>query len=235
MNNNHLLNEMELAFFGTITASISHELNNVLSIINEYSGLLDDLVSADNKGLSLENERIKKITLNIAEQIKRQQEIIKILNRFAHRVDTPIIQFNLNDLVHDIIRLSRRFASLKRVNLEFTPPQESISITNNPFGIQHALFSCINLALDFSNPDDIIPTIINKENSQVIISITSQPIEKNEQSDKKLEIISLITKNVSGKMNMTLTNDKSQNMQLIIPLIIPDHIREIKEDNKNEH
>ena len=34
------------AFFGAITASLSHELNNVLATIKELSGLLEDLVHA---------------------------------------------------------------------------------------------------------------------------------------------------------------------------------------------
>jgi C4-dicarboxylate-specific signal transduction histidine kinase len=235
MGNNRLLHELELAFFGTITASVSHELNNVLSIINEYAGLLDDLVSADNKGKPLENARIKKIALNIAEQIKREQEIIKLLNRFAHRVDTPKVQFNLVDLVHDIIRLSQRFASLKKVSLEFTLPQESISITNNPFGVQHAIFLCLNLALDFSNSNDSISTLLDKEESQVIINVTSRPIDKNEETAKKMEFISLIINNVGGKINIILINDDKQIIKLFIPLSIPDRVRDNKEDSKNEH
>jgi C4-dicarboxylate-specific signal transduction histidine kinase len=227
MDKNHLLHEMELAFFGTITASVSHELNNVLSIINEYAGLLDDLVSADTKGRPLENERIKKIALNIAEQINREQKIIKLLNRFAHRVDTPLVQFDLIDLVHDIIRLSRRFASLNKVSLEFTLPQESISITNNPFGVQHALFSCLNLALDFAYTNDSINTILDKEESQVVLNITSRPIDKNKETEKKLEYISLIISNVGGKMNIKLLNDYSQIIKLFIPLSIPDRVRDI--------
>ncbi len=227
MGNNRLLHEMELAFFGTITASVSHELNNVLSIINEYAGLLDDLISADNKGIPIENGKIKKIALNIAEQINREQKIIKLLNRFAHRVDTPIIQFNLIDLVQDIIRLSQRFASLKKVSLEYTPSQESISITNNPFGVQHAIFSCLNLALDFSNTDDIITTLLDEEDSQVIINITSRPINNNEETEKKLGNISLITSNVGGKINIELVNDNSQMIKLFIPLSISDRVRDI--------
>lgn len=38
--------ETGLAFFGTTTASISHELKNALSIINELGGLMNDLLVA---------------------------------------------------------------------------------------------------------------------------------------------------------------------------------------------
>jgi signal transduction histidine kinase len=222
MGTNHLLHEMELSFFGTISASVSHELNNVLSIINEYAGLLDDLVTADKKGIPFENEKIKKIALNISEQIKRQQEIIKLLNRFAHRVDTPIVQFVLNDLVYDIIRLSQRFASLKKVSLAFTIPQDPLNIINNPFAVQHAIFSCLNLALDFSNKNDRITTLLDKEEEQATIKISCRPIDKTEDAEKKLKCISYITDNIGGKINLIFTNDDRQIISLFIPLSVPD-------------
>jgi signal transduction histidine kinase len=229
------LHELELAFFGKITASVSHELNNVLSIINEYSGLLDDLMLADDRGKPVEKDRIKKIALNIAEQIKREQEIIKLLNRFAHRVDAPILQFNLNELVNDIIRLSRRFAALKKVSLEITLPQETISITNFPFGVQHAIFSCLDLALDYANPNDSITAVLDIEKSQAIIQITCRPTNKNEQTEKKLDLINLITKNVGVKINSELISDNYQMINLEIPLSIPDAVRGNEEDSINEH
>jgi signal transduction histidine kinase len=225
MENNRLLHELELAFFGKITASISHELNNVLSIINEYSGLLDDLILAENQGRPVEKERIQKIALNIAEQIKREQKIIKLLNRFAHRVDTPIVQFNLNELVNDIIRLSRRFASLKKVTLEVSLPEQSINMTNSPFSVQHAIFSCLSLALDFSDSNDNITTKLGTEDSQAIIKITSRTIEMNEHTKKKLGSISLILKNVVGKIDTLSLNDDSHITKLIIPLAMPDDVK----------
>ncbi|NNG12708.1 MAG: sensor histidine kinase, partial [Halobacteria archaeon] len=35
----------ELRYFGKVTASISHELKNVLAILNEHTGLLQDLTA----------------------------------------------------------------------------------------------------------------------------------------------------------------------------------------------
>ena len=150
-------------------------------------------------------------------------------------MDAPIVQFNLDDLLNDIIRLSRRFASLKKVTLEITIPQESMNITNSPFSVQHAIFSCLNLALDFSISNDIITIKLEKEESQAIINVMSRPIAKNEQTKKKVESISLIINNVGGKIDQILINDESQITKLTIPLSIPDRIRENKEDPINEY
>jgi len=37
--------QTEIAFFGRITAGVTHELKNVLAIVNESSGLMQDLLA----------------------------------------------------------------------------------------------------------------------------------------------------------------------------------------------
>jgi len=217
MEENQLLHELELAFFGTVTASVSHELNNVLSIINEYCGLLDDLVSANNKGVPIENDRIQKITSNIARQIKREQEIIKLLNRFAHRIDTPVVQFNLNQLISDIRQLSQRFASLKKIELGITLPEEQITLTSNPFAVQHAIFLCLKLALDYSTIADNITIVLEINQLLAIITIESPVVEKNQTTEKIMKLISLLLKNLGGDIKNTTGDSNRYLQQISIP------------------
>jgi signal transduction histidine kinase len=214
MNDSRLPQEMELAFFGTITASVSHELNNILSIINEYSGLLDDLTSVNNKEKPIEKEKIQKIAINIAKQIKREESIIKLLNRFAHRIDNTLVTFNLNELVADITRLSQRFASLKKIELEIKVPDEPITLTNNPFAIQHVIFLCFKLALDYSNLEDNISIILEADESLAIIKIESPAVQKNEESEKITNSISVLSKNLGGNIE-NIVLDKSRIVQQI--------------------
>ena len=230
MDNNRLLHEMELVFFGTITASVSHELNNVLSIINEYSGLLDDLVSGDNKDRPIENERILRIALNIAKQIKREQSIIKLLNRFSHRVDNPLVEFNLNELVRDITRLSQRFASLKKIELEITVPEEPITLTNNPFAVQHVIFLCLKLALEYSNMTDSINIKLETYESQAIIKIESPTVGKNKNAEDMINFISVVLKNLGGNIENIIVDKNRQLQQISIPFSITDGLIDHQED-----
>jgi len=235
MSNNPSLHEMELAFFGTITASVSHELNNVLSIINEYSGLLDDLVSGDNKDKPIEKERIQKIALNIANQINREQGIIKLLNRFAHRVDNPLVKFNLNELVSDITRLSQRFASLKRIELGTTIPERQINLTNNPFAVQHVIFLCLKLALEYSNIADCITILLETNESQAIVKIESTAMGKNKETEKIINLISVLSTKLSGEIENIILNKNRQLQQISLPLSITDGVISHKEDYLNEY
>ena len=63
----------ELRFFGTMTASISHEINNVLAMVNELSGLFaDSLMLAQKKGRPLDPERLAGI-VDRATRIERTE------------------------------------------------------------------------------------------------------------------------------------------------------------------
>ena len=58
------LRQEDLAFFGMMGAEVSHEMRNVLSIISEYAGLLDDLLRLAEKGKALDHVRLKKLSAN---------------------------------------------------------------------------------------------------------------------------------------------------------------------------
>lgn len=231
MKSDQVLHEEELAFFGKVTASISHELNNVLSIINEYTGLMNDLCCTDQNDNPIEVERIKKITSNVVEQIKREQKLIKLLNRFAHRLDTPIVEFNLNELVDDIITLSRRFASLKKVSLELTLTEENILITNNPCRIQFTVFSCLQLALEDSKANDCITIGLDKTETHGLLKISARSYNDNEDQEKIMELISSLVENIGGKINYEFTDNNYRTINLLLPLSTSEYIREKKEDS----
>lgn len=56
-------NEAELSgiqFFGKMSASISHEIKNVLAVINENAGLLEDICFMADRGKPIDTPRLKK-------------------------------------------------------------------------------------------------------------------------------------------------------------------------------
>jgi len=55
-------------FFGKISASISHEIKNVLAVLNENAGLLEDLVLMAEKGAPFNQERAKSLAGSMRKQ-----------------------------------------------------------------------------------------------------------------------------------------------------------------------
>ena len=57
-------------FMGRMTASATHELQNILATIRESSGLMDDLLAMSSEGFA-HAERFKKGLTVLAEQVER--------------------------------------------------------------------------------------------------------------------------------------------------------------------
>jgi len=223
--NQNILHKKELEFFGKITACISHELNNVLSIINEYTGLLEDLMLSCGDGKTFDKERIQKITKNISEQIQRKKELIKLLNRFAHRVDSLITTFNFNELLNDITRITQRFASLKKVNLKINISDIQTNLTTSPFILQYAVFETLNLGLEFCNSDDTILIHLGKEDFYQIVYIAIPTIEMYNETNQNIEFISDLMEIISGKIEISIEGTKQ-----IFTLFIPSSISELQKE-----
>lgn len=217
---NKFKNQKELEFFGKITASVSHELNNILSIINEYSGLLGDLMYACEQGKPIENEKISKISQNITEQIKRQKNVIKLLNRFAHRSDNDILNFEFYELLNDITRLTRRIALLKKVNLEIKLPTTPTNITNSPFIIQHIIYRILILSLKFCNSNDIILIKTAKESSYEIVYIEGPKFTEDHETKENLNFITNLVDSISGKIELNDVGENKNIIKVLIPISI---------------
>lgn len=142
-----LLGETGLQFFGKMSASISHEIKNVMAIINEHAGLLEDLTVMAEKGLPIDPERLKTQASRIMKQIRRGDDIVKGMNRFAHSVDDPLRQSDLNDTLGLMAGLSGRFASMRGVTLELEPPLSQVPIITNPFFLQNLIWLCLDFAM----------------------------------------------------------------------------------------
>lgn len=135
--------EESLKFFGVITASVSHELNNVISIIDQTGGLLDDLLAGAENGITIPPEKLHSIVDRITLQTDRGVRIIKRLNYFSHSIDDSVKQVDVVILLENFTKLMQRLASQKKIELTFSSSTNSISIVTNPFRLEFLLYNLI--------------------------------------------------------------------------------------------
>ena len=143
-----IIGEEGLRFFGEMSASISHEIKNVLAIIHESAGLLDDFTVMAEKGMPIDPVRLKNQAGKIQKQIKRADGIIKNMNRFAHSVDEPLRNADLNEILNLMCALSGRLAFMRGVALDLQSPQGPVPITTNPFHLENLVWLCLDFAMN---------------------------------------------------------------------------------------
>jgi C4-dicarboxylate-specific signal transduction histidine kinase len=141
------IGESGLRFFGKVSASIAHEIKNVLAIINENAGLLEDLTYAAQKGAAIDPERLNRACRQFSKQITRADHIVKNMSRFAHSVDQFEAQVNLHDLAVLVGSLAGRLAAMRKLTIVVEQPEIPVMINTNPFLLENLLWLCLEFTL----------------------------------------------------------------------------------------
>jgi len=160
-----------LAFFGAITASVSHELNNVMAIMDQTTGLLEDRLSGTQEEIRITSEKLEKIVTSLQKQAARGLDIIKRLNRFAHSADYARQKFDVGETLQNLIQLIVRLAVLKGVTLDARLPKAPLEIEGNPFYMQQAVFTAVRTVLATAQKGDVITVTLGEFNRKVEVTI----------------------------------------------------------------
>jgi phosphoglycerate-specific signal transduction histidine kinase len=138
---------LEAAFMGKITAGATHELKNVLAIIKESAGLMEDLIALNKDQFPL-REKFLNVLTRIGDQVARGVEISSRLNHFAHTPDTAVASVDLNDVVEHVAFLAHRFARSRKIALKPVLQERSIVLTTDPLKLQMIIFDCLDLIIN---------------------------------------------------------------------------------------
>jgi signal transduction histidine kinase len=155
-------NEAGLRFFGNISAAMAHELKNVLAIINENAGLLEDVTSMAERGVPLDPERLKLIAVKVKNQISRGDGILKNLNRFAHSIDETFRTVELNEIMKLFLAVTDRLAVRRNVTIEVKYSDAALQIRTAPFFLINLLWVCLDFAMEAAGEDKFIEIATQK-------------------------------------------------------------------------
>lgn len=138
----------EIVFFGKITAGITHEIKNVLAIIQETSGLMEDILAVTPDETFTHKDKFSTSLNRIFNQIERGVDITTRLNKFAHSPDYSPANVDLNEVSEQMVLLASRFTRLKNVVLKADPHDTSMIIKTHPVALEMAIFESIEILLN---------------------------------------------------------------------------------------
>jgi C4-dicarboxylate-specific signal transduction histidine kinase len=155
-------NNDDLAFFGKVNASISHELKNILAIISEAAGLLQDLTEMAKKGQQIEMEMLNTCSQDIVEEIQRGFTTIKQMNMFSHSVDEPLKSVNVNEVIDLMIHLAGFLSFASKVRFDL-PQDEALTVSTCPFRLQNLVYQTLVFAFKSVGVDGEIQIAVHRE------------------------------------------------------------------------
>jgi light-regulated signal transduction histidine kinase (bacteriophytochrome) len=141
-----------LAFFGRMNAAVSHDMKNVLAIINETASLLDELMELQQDGRIEPNpDKLRTLSRRIVQQVERGQNVITNMNAFAHSIDIPVREVDLARVMNVMAVLSRHFATGR--TLDLAVPDEGPRVTTHPFFLNNLIHHTLNFAVAAAGPE----------------------------------------------------------------------------------
>lgn len=135
------------AFLGRITAGATHEFRNVLAIIKESAGLVDDLLADAGTG-ALTREKVEWATGRIAAQVERGAALCTSLNHVAHGLDRPSQVIALETAVADAVLLWGRAARQRQRRLAALPGEGSPTVERNALQLYMGLVAVLEWCVE---------------------------------------------------------------------------------------
>ncbi|MCD6293383.1 MAG: hypothetical protein J7M20_00325 [Deltaproteobacteria bacterium] len=212
--------ETGLQFFGKMTASISHEIKNVMAIINESAGLLEDYSLMAEKGMPINPERLKVVSNRVTNQIRRADSIAKNLNSLSHSVDEFQKSVGIRETLELAMGLTGRFADMRSVVLDFQPPPDFPNVITSPFHLLNLIWRVLDFAMDASGPEKKVGLTFEADPTSVKIrftgieALTNLP-ETVFPTEKEASLLGMLSATIhhdakKGEINLVLPKDDRQ-------------------------
>lgn len=167
------LYNLQLKFISKIIREFTHEIKNHLAFIKESSGLIDDIL--DKKEILDEKtfHQIKQIIKSIETQIGKSVNQFDYLNRFAHRMDKAVSEFDLNEVLEELVSLMNRFISRKDIQLKKDFHSQLPKINSSPLLIQLLVFCFLFEAVERLEVNSIfeISSFFSNNNNSIIVKL----------------------------------------------------------------
>ena len=134
----------KMASIGRLAASVAHEINNPLAIINEKTGLIKDLFtlnpeySKDTKLLGLVD--------SILTSVKRAGTITRRLLNFSRNLQASVEPINLKEAIQEVLGFMGKEAELRSIDIRMEVAQDVPILQTDRGKLQQILLNLVNNA-----------------------------------------------------------------------------------------
>lgn len=150
-------------FMGRITAGVTHELQNVLAIIKETSGLMDDLTLLCEETPDYIKERYQRSIKAINQQVLRGTNLLSNLNGMAHNSDHATTDIDIYKIIYQLTQLINRYTQSRQIELSIEQPDPPIHLKTHSILFQLAVSHALEYGINSLCPNGSIH--IRLENS----------------------------------------------------------------------
>jgi len=203
------MSEEGFQFIGKMTASVTHEIKNVLAVIRENAGLMEDLIAMGERKGGVDPARIQSLAEKIGKQAMKADDIVQNMNRFAHSMDDFVTDVDLGKALDLLAALSGRLAIVRGVTLQTRLPDAPVWIKTYPIFLETLLWGCLDFAMDKAREDKQLGiTVAQTKKEFVQIRIAGIDAADLCASGFSLERCEAIRRILGAEMELTSAGDE---------------------------
>ncbi len=166
----------ELEFFGEVTAGVTHQIKNELSVIKETGSLIVDLMSMAELGGVLDPGRIKTLAQRVVKRVDRSNLMIKKLNSFAHSAEEETDRADALRILELMIGLYERKAGFNKVSLALDSPsgESRLEVGVRPLLLERILWAALEAAVGAARPDSLVRAVLDLSGERTFLGLTGE-------------------------------------------------------------
>jgi C4-dicarboxylate-specific signal transduction histidine kinase len=168
----------EAAFIASVTAGTTHEIRNVLAIVKESAGLIEDLVRSFGRQGPQHEDKITRAVSRIDAQIGRGATLLSNLNRFAHSLDHARDEVDCDQEVQQVASLCQFRARRKRQTFRIEARDRSLTAFVSPFRLQMALFTAVDCCLEQLPEGSTVRITTDRRQDRPVVEFAGEEIGK---------------------------------------------------------
>jgi len=142
------LHQMEysnkMASIGRMAASVAHEINNPLAIINEKAGLVKDIFTI--KKQYADDPKLYGQLDSILNSVKRAGKITKRLLTFARNLEATIEPVHLGEIIDEVLSFLNKEAEYRSLGIQVDVPDDIPVIESDRGKLEQIFLNIINNA-----------------------------------------------------------------------------------------
>lgn len=174
----------DILFIGSVLASVTHEMQNVMAIIKESGALTDDVLKINAPMRLRHGDKLPSALANIQEQVARGRDLMFILNSFAHAAADYPCESDLRRFARQISVLAERMVKLKDCTLHVDLEGQPFFVRANALHLMQSVYCGIAAVLEGCESKDslrveVLPKDLDKEAaSRAVLRISASRSEK---------------------------------------------------------
>ncbi len=162
------------AGMGALVASLAHELNQPLSVIQTNADMID-LVLKDQDGKLSHVTKIDKALTNLYKANQRAATIINTLRNMFGQGRKTVSEFDFNELVNDVLVLCQPTLHQHAIDIQVQLDSQVLNLTGDKSQLQQVFLNLITNAIEAFPPSfegaKNITVKTHLENKQIVMSV----------------------------------------------------------------